>query len=140
MAKKINIDVNLRDEEAKKKLKDIQNGKYKVDMDVNVDGINQTTQGMNRLKASASNTNTTFGKLRNTISDTFSTGKLAMTGYLAVLRSINLASKNAKQSIKELDKSVTDLSVATNMSRKSTYDLLGQYNNMDRLQLTGQIF
>ena len=130
MAKKINIDVNLRDEEAKKKLKDIQNGKYKVDMDVNVDGINQTTQGMNRLKASASNTNTTFGKLRNTISDTFSTGKLAMTGYLAVLRSINLASKNAKQSIKELDKSVTDLSVATNMSRKSTYDLLGQYNNM----------
>lgn len=130
MAKKINIDVNLRDEEAKKKLKDIQNGKYKVDMDVNVDGINQTTQGMNRLKASTSNTNTTFGKLRNTISDTFSTGKLAMTGYLAVLRSINLASKNAKQSIKELDKSVTDLSVATNMSRKSTYDLLGQYNNM----------
>lgn len=130
MAKKINIDVNLRDEEAKKKLKDIQNGKYKVDMDVNVDGINQTTQGMSRLKASASNTNTTFGKLRNTISDTFSTGKLAMTGYLAVLRSINLASKNAKQSIKELDKSVTDLSVATNMSRKSTYDLLGQYNNM----------
>lgn len=130
MAKKINIDVNLRDEELKKKLKDIQNGKYKVDMDVNVDGINQTTQGMNRLKASASNTNTTFGKLRNTISDTFSTGKLAMTGYLAVLRSINLASKNAKQSIKELDKSVTDLSVATNMSRKSTYDLLGQYNNM----------
>ena len=130
MAKKINIDVNLRDEEAKKKLKDIQNGKYKVDMDVNVDGINQTTQGMNRLKASASNTNTTFGKLRNTISDTFSTGKLAMTGYLAVLRSINLASKNAKQSIKELYKSVTDLSVATNMSRKSTYDLLGQYNNM----------
>lgn len=99
-------------------------------MDVNVDGINQTTQGMNRLKASTSNTNTTFGKLRNTISDTFSTGKLAMTGYLAVLRSINLASKNAKQSIKELDKSVTDLSVATNMSRKSTYDLLGQYNNM----------
>lgn len=130
MAKKINIDVDLRDEKAKKKLKDIQNGKYKVDMDVNVDGINQTTQGMNRLKASASNTNTTFGKLRNTISDTFSTGKLAMTGYLAVLRSINLASKNAKQSIKELDKSVTDLSVATNMSRKSTYDLLGQYNNM----------
>lgn len=130
MVKKINIDVNLRDEELKKKLKDIQNGKYKVDMDVNVDGINQTTQGMNRLKASASNTNTTFGKLRNTISDTFSTGKLAMTGYLAVLRSINLASKNAKQSIKELDKSVTDLSVATNMSRKSTYDLLGQYNNM----------
>ena len=130
MAKKINIDVNLRDEEAKKKLKDIQNGKYKVDMDVNVDGINQTTQGMNRLKASASNTNTTFGKLRNTISDTFSTGKLAMTGYLAVLRSINLASKNAKQSIEELDKSVTDLSVATNMSRKVTYDLLGQYNNM----------
>ena len=130
MAKKIGIDVDLRDEKAKKKLKDIQNGKYKVDMDVNVDGINQTTQGMNRLKASASNTNTTFGKLRNTISDTFSTGKLAMTGYLAVLRSINLASKNAKQSIKELDKSVTDLSVATNMSRKSTYDLLGQYNNM----------
>ena len=130
MAKKINIDANLRDEELKKKLKDIQNGKYKVDMEVNVDGINQTTQGMNRLKASVSNTNTTFGKLRNTISDTFSTGKLAMTGYLAVLRSINLASKNAKQSIEELDKSVTDLSVATNMSRKSTYDLLGQYNNM----------
>lgn len=30
MAKKINIDVDLRDEKAKKKLKDIQNGKYKV--------------------------------------------------------------------------------------------------------------
>ena len=27
MAKKINVDVNLRDEEAKKKLKDIENGK-----------------------------------------------------------------------------------------------------------------
>ena len=130
MAKKINIDVNLRDEEAKKKLKNLQEGKYKVDMDVNADGINQTTKGMNRLSTSAKNTNTVFGKLKNTISDTFSGGKLAMTGYLAVLRSINLASKNAKQSIKELDKSVTDLSVATNMSRKSTYDLLGQYNNM----------
>lgn len=130
MAKKINIDVNLRDEEAKKKLKNLQEGKYKVDMDVNADGINQTTKGMNHLSTSAKNTNTVFGKLKNTISDTFSDGKLAMTGYLAVLRSINLASKNAKQSIEELDKSVTDLSVATNMSRKATYDLLGQYNNM----------
>ena len=130
MAKKINIDVNLRDEEAKKKLKNLQEGKYKVDMDVNADGINQTTKGMNRLSTSTKNTNTVFGKLKNTISNTFSGGKLAMTGYLAVLRSINLASKNAKQSIEELDKSVTDLSVATNMSRKATYDLLGQYNNM----------
>ena len=53
MAKKINIDVNLRDEEAKKKLKNLQEGKYKVDMDVNADGINQTTKGMNRLSTSA---------------------------------------------------------------------------------------
>ena len=49
MAKKINVDVNLRDEEAKKKLKDIENGKYKVDMDINSDGADKTTKKISEL-------------------------------------------------------------------------------------------
>ena len=128
MSKKINIDVNLRDEEAKEKLKNLQDGKYEVDVDVNADGINQATHGMERLSTSAKNTNTVFGKLRNTISDTFSTGKLAMTGYLAVLNEIRKASKNASQTIEDVDKATTDLSIATGMTRKETAGLVKDYN------------
>lgn len=51
-----------------------------------------------------------------------------MTGYLMVLNEINKAGKNAKQTIQEIDKAVTDLSVATNMSRESVTGLIKDYN------------
>lgn len=51
-----------------------------------------------------------------------------MTGYLMVLNEINKAGKNAKQTIQEIDKAITDLSVATNMSRESVTGLIKDYN------------
>ena len=60
MAKKINVDVNLRDEEAKKKLKDIENGKYKVDVDINSDGADKTTKKISELAYTTKHSQTVF--------------------------------------------------------------------------------
>lgn len=103
----INLKVNLDDKEAQEKLKQLQNGKYNIDVGINGNKVDETTQSMNKLISATKNTNSVFGKLRNTISDTFSTGKLAMTGYLAVLNEIRKASKNASQAIEDVDKAIT---------------------------------
>lgn len=83
---------------------------------------------MKHLNRTVADSNSVFGRLKSTISNTFSSGKLAMTGYLMVLNEINKAGKNAKQTIQEIDKAVTDLSVATNMSRESVTGLIKDYN------------
>ena len=124
----INVKVNLDDQEAREKLKKLQEGKYNVDVSVKGDNINKTTQNMNRLSSAATNTNTVFSKMKNMISNTFSTGKLAMTGYLAVLNEIRKASKNAQQAIEDVDKAVTDLSIASGMTREATAGLVKDYN------------
>lgn len=124
----INLKVNLDDKEAQEKLKQLQNGKYNIDVGINGNKVDETTQSMNKLTSATKNTNSVFGKLRNTISDTFSTGKLAMTGYLAVLNEIRKASKNASRAIEDVDKAITDLSIASGMTREATAGLVKDYN------------
>lgn len=124
----INLKVNLDDKEAQEKLKQLQNGKYNIDVSISGDKVDEAAQSMNKLTSATKNTNSVFGKLRNTISDTFSTGKLAMTGYLAVLNEIRKASKNVSQAIEDVDKAITDLSIASGMTREATAGLVKDYN------------
>lgn len=128
MSKTIKVNVDLDDKEAKQKLKDLQEGKYKVDLDVNVDGAKQATQTLNQMGTSGKTTTTVFGKLKNAIADTFSSGKLAMTGYFAILKSIGSAADNAKKTIDKYDKSITDLSVAMNGTREEASQYIQTLN------------
>ena len=128
MAKKIGIDVDLRDEKAKKKLKELQNGKYKVDLDVDVNDAKQATQSMNQLSSATKSTSSAFDKLRNAAKDMFSAERISLTAYVAIMREINKAAENMVQSVKNIDKAITDLSIATNMSRKETAALVNEYN------------
>lgn len=124
----INLKVNLDDKEPQEKLKQLQKRKYNIDVSISSDKVDEAAQSMNKLTSATKNTNSVFGKLRNTISDTFSTGKLAMTGYLAVLNEIRKASKNASQAIDDVDKAITDLSIASGMTREATAGLVKDYN------------
>lgn len=128
MAKKINIIANLIDSQFKKQLKDLQNGKYNVNVNVNGTGLKNANAQMRQLGSTTQNTNTVFGKLRNTISNTFSSGKLAMTSYLVVLNEINKAAREAKDTILEMDKAVTDLSVAMNGTREEASEYVKVLN------------
>ncbi len=128
MAKKIGIDVDLRDEKAKKKLKELQNGKYKVDLDVDVNDAKQATQSMNQLSSATKSTSNAFDKLRNAAKDMFSTERISLTAYVAIMREIDKAAENMVKSVKDIDKAITDLSIATNMSRKETAELVNEYN------------
>lgn len=128
MAKQINVDVNLRDEEAQKKLKDIQNGKYKVDVDISSNGTDKSTKKINELSYAAKHSQTTFDKLKNTVSGLFSGKNLAFTAYLAALNEVRKAAKSTREEITDLDKSVTDLSVAMGDSRGVAANYLKQLN------------
>ena len=125
--KQINIKANLDESEFRKKLKDIESGKY--DMNINVNSKN-TVQGLNNISNSAKNTTTVFDRLKNAVSGTFSSRKIETTAYLALLKEINDAAERAKDTMVQLDKVVTDLSVATGDSRSSVKDLLKDYNSM----------
>lgn len=129
MAKKINIIANLIDTHFRKQVKDLENGKYKIDVNVDNGKISNANKHMQQLNNTVVNSNTVFGKLKSTINNTFSTSRMTMTGFLAVLNEINKAGKKAKETIKEVDKAVTDLSIATNMSREATAGLVKEYNN-----------
>ena len=128
MSKKIRIQAELDDSKLRKQLDDIGKRKEKITVDIDSGDVENTDQSMKHLNRTVSDSNSVFGKLKNTISNTFSGGKIAMTGYLMVLNEINTAGKNAKQTIQEIDKAVTDLSVATNMSRESVTGLIKDYN------------
>lgn len=125
--KQINIKANLDESEFRKKLKDIEFGKYDVNINVN---SKNTVQGLNNISNSAKNTTTVFGRLKNAVSGTFSSRKIETTAYLALLKEINDAAERAKDTMVQLDKVVTDLSVATGDSRSSVKDLLKDYNSM----------
>lgn len=125
--KQINIKPNLDESEFRKKLKDIESGKYDVNINVN---SKNTVQGLNNISNSAKNTTTVFGRLKNAVSGTFSSRKIETTAYLALLKEINDAAERAKDTMVQLDKVVTDLSVATGDSRSSVKDLLKDYNSM----------
>lgn len=128
MAKKIRIQAELDDSKLRKQLDDIGKRKEKIMVDVDSGNIGNADQSMKRLNRTVSDSNSVFGRLKSTISNTFSSGKIVLTGYLMVLNEINKAGKNAKQTIQEIDKAVTDLSVATNMSRESVTGLIKDYN------------
>lgn len=125
--KQINIKANLDESEFRKKLKDIESGKYDVNINVN---SKNTVQGLNNISNSAKNTTTVFDRLKNAVSGTFSSRKIETTAYLALLKEINDAAERAKDTMVQLDKVVTDLSVATGDSRSSVKDLLKDYNSM----------
>ena len=125
--KQINIKANLEESEFRKKLEDIESGKYDVNINVN---SKNTVQGLNNISNSAKNTTTVFGRLKNAVSGTFSSRKIETTAYLALLKEINDAAERAKDTMVQLDKVVTDLSVATGDSRSSVKDLLKDYNTM----------
>lgn len=128
MAKKIRIQAELDDSKLRKQLDDIGKRKEKITVNIDSGNIGNVDQSMKGLNRTVSDSNSVFGRLKNTISNTFSNGKIAMTGYLMVLNEINKAGKNAKQTIQEIDKAITDLSVATNMSRESVMGLIRDYN------------
>lgn len=125
--KQINIKANLEESEFRKKLKDIESGKYDVNINVN---SKNTMQGLNNISNSAKNTTTVFGRLKNAVAGTFSSRKIETTAYLALLKEINDAAERAKDTMVQLDNVVTDLSVATGESRSSVKDLLKDYNSM----------
>lgn len=125
--KQINIKANLEESEFRKKLEDIESGKYDVNINVN---SKNTMQGLNNISNSAKNTTTVFGRLKNAVAGTFSSRKIETTAYLALLKEINEAAERAKDTMVQLDKVVTDLSVATGDSRSSVKDLLKDYNSM----------
>lgn len=125
--KQINIKANLEESEFRKKLEDIESGKYDVNINVN---SKNTVQGLNNISNSAKNTTTLFGRLKNALADTFSSKKIEATAYLTLLKEINDAAEHAKDTMVQLDKVVTDLSVATGDSRSSVKDLLKDYNSM----------
>lgn len=128
MAKKIKVEVDLEDKQAKKKLEDLTNKKYKVDLDVDSNGVKNVNEQVQKLGNTASSTTTVFGKLKNAISNTFSFNKITTTGYLAVLNEINQAGKNAKETIQELDSAITDLSVAMNGTRAEASEYIKTLN------------
>lgn len=125
--KQINIKANLEESEFRKKLEDIESGKYDVNINVN---SKNTVQGLNNISNSAKNTTTVFGRLKNAVAGTFSSRKIETTAYLALLKEMNDAAERAKDTMVQLDKVVTDLSVATGDSRSSVKDLLKDYNTM----------
>ena len=128
MAKRIDIDVNLRDEKAKEDLQKLQNGKYNVNLNVNGSGTDKTTQKIQKLANGAKNTQSAFDKLKNTIGGVFSGKSLAFTAYLTAMNEIRKAANGAKAEIKDLDQSITDLSVAMGQGRSAASDYLKQLN------------
>lgn len=126
--KKINVLVNAIDTLFKKQMQNLLNQKYNVNVNVNGTGVKNANDQMNQLGNSTKNVNTIFGKLKNIIGETFSTHRITMFAFLTVLKEINTASKEAVKTIKEVDKAVTDLSIATNMSREATAGLVKEYN------------
>lgn len=129
MAKKIRIIPWLDTKELYKQLEQL--GKKKQKINVEIDGdkdINTANKNMRQLYGTAVSTNTVFGKLRNMLSNTFSGGKIAMTGYLMILKEINKAGQNVEQTIQSIDKAITDLQIATDMNRESVAALVKDYN------------
>lgn len=71
MSKTIQVNVELNDKEAKRKLKNLQDRKYEADLEVNEDVSKQAAQSVNRMGLSTKNTSTVFDKLKNAIQGIF---------------------------------------------------------------------
>lgn len=126
---KINLSPKITKSSIQKAIKEVNAGSTKIDVKIgNGQQIKSTSNQINRLNQNVRNTDTFFGKLRNTIINTFSAGKIAMTSYLFVLNEIRKAGQNARQAIEDINKAVTDLQIATNNSRNAVEDLVKSYN------------
>lgn len=128
MAKKIMIQAELDESKLRKQLDDIGKRKEKVMVDIDSGNIDNADQNMKHLNRTVADSNSVFSKLKNTISNTFSSGKLAMTGYLLALNEINKAARNAKATINDMDEAVTNLSIAMGKGRSEAYSYLGDLN------------
>lgn len=128
MAKKIRIIPELDESKLRQQLSDIGKRRKKITVDIDSGNIGNADQSMKRLNNTVSNSNSIFSKLKNTIGNTFSSGKLAMTGYLLALNEINKAARNAKTAINDMDESVTNLSIAMGKGRNEAYSYLGELN------------
>lgn len=126
---KINLSPKITKSSIQKAIKEVNAGSTKIDVKIgNGQQIKSTSNQINRLNQNVRNTDTFFSKLRNTIINTFSAGKIAMTSYLFVLNEIRKAGQNARQAIEDINKAVTDLQIATNNSRNAVEDLVKSYN------------
>lgn len=127
---KVNLSPKITKSSIQRAIKEANAGSAKIDVEIgNGQTIKNTSDQANRLNQTVHNTDTFFGKLKSTITNTFSAGKIAMTSYLLVLNEIRKAGQNAKQAIEDINKSVTDLQIATNMNRDSVKDLVKGYND-----------
>lgn len=133
MAKKIRIQAELDDSKLRQQLDDLGKEPEKITVNIDNGNIDGTTGKLRNLHATASNSNSIFGKLKRTIGNTFSSGKLAMTGYLMALNEINKAARNAKITINDMDESVTNLSIAMGKGRNEAYSYLGELNKQAKV-------
>lgn len=129
MAKRIRIIPWLDRDELDKQLNKIGKEKRKINIDVNGDGADDMVHKLHAMNSTGAKSTSIFGKMKNAITDTFSSGRLATTGYIAVLRGIDTAADKAKDSIESLNKAETDLMIATDMSRESVRGLMKDYNS-----------
>lgn len=127
---KVNLSPKITKSSIQRAIKEANVGSAKIDVEIgNGQQIRNASDQVNRLNQTVHHTDTFFGKLKSTITNTFSAGKIAMTSYLFVLNEIRKAGQNAKQATEDINKSVTDLQIATNMSRDSVKDLVKGYND-----------
>lgn len=106
-------------------IRDLQNRLNSINVN---QAANSIKNGMNQVSVGVKNTETVFGKLKNAVSNTFSSGKIAMTAYLMVLRELRNSFTLTKETITDMDKAVTDLSIAMNSNREDAANYLVQLN------------
>lgn len=124
----VKVQAQLEDTKFKKQMEQLSKKKYKVNVDVSNPGSKKATRDLEQLAYEATHTQTVFGKLKRSVGETFSGNKLAVTAYLATLKAIKGAASDAKTAIVDMDKAVTDLSVAQGQGRDTAANYLKQLN------------
>lgn len=124
----VKVQAQLEDSKFKKQMEQLSKKKYKVDVDVSNSGSKKATRDLEQLAYEATHTQTVFGKLKKSVGETFSGNKMAVTAYLATLKAIKSAASDAKTAIVDMDKAVTDLSVAQGQGRDTATNYLKQLN------------
>lgn len=124
----VKVQAQLEDTKFKKQMEQLSKKKYKVNVDVSNSGSKKATRDLEQLAYEATHTQTVFGKLKRSVGETFSGNKLAVTAYLATLKAIKGAAGDAKTAIVDMDKAVTDLSVAQGQGRDTAANYLKQLN------------
>lgn len=124
----VKVQAQLEDTKFKKQMEQLSKKKYKVDVDVSNSGSKKATRDLEQLAYEATHTQTVFGKLKKSVGETFSGNKIAVTAYLATLKAVKSAASDAKTAIVDMDKAVTDLSVAQGQGRDTAANYLKQLN------------